>query len=561
MSERRRKAGGRLLALLAFPVLLSCPTRGPGPLPVDAEGGRAYIAEGLSLIDFGLLMSRVSVEGAGWVPLAWASAEASGGDKEGLPGTLPVPGWMRRYGEGRLAVWAGHEGAFGDAVDGRADNDEFRWRLLEWLLSGKKSLGFTAAHGEWLRSGQCSAALEERLRAAGVVIADIAVPLDASVLSGRDLVVVGNPWEAFSASELDALASWLEGGGSLLVLGLGWSWEGSGVPDMDSYPVNALGERLGFSVRSGWISDPAAPSGTVDKPAFSIRPLVEYHPLRLRILRSGVDQPSEVAALAAADPESLFVIEGERMGLALPAGLWSSLSDPEGSLAVLDDLYDAELALCGAVNPPFGGEIVWIVPGTDPEASWWLHSGNPIVYRPDAAAAEIVPRLNQGLPGWGIAHEQGHNMHGSTCANLFVPAGTGETWPNVFVLWAYRERGWDWTAQMGADLLDAGHAYHALAEPGFGDLLADPFIFLGCLDLVTTRYGWEGMRSFLTAAATVAERGATASDDAERVAFMVEGLSDAYALDFSPLFSHWGFAVSAATAAATSVQPSCDIAW
>jgi hypothetical protein len=48
---------------------------------------------------------------------------------------------------------------------------------------------------------------------------------------------------------------------------------------------------------------------------------------------------------------------------------------------------------------------------------------------------------------------------------------------------------------MGSGLLDAGHAYHAQAPPDFAVLLADPFIFLGCLDLITARYGWSGMKT------------------------------------------------------------------
>jgi hypothetical protein len=93
-----------------------------------------------------------------------------------------VPGWMRRCGEGRLAVWAGHEGAFDADPDGRADNDEFRWRLLEWLRAGKGRVGFTSSHGEWLRSGGFSHALAARLRAAGAFLGDMVFSVSTSSL-------------------------------------------------------------------------------------------------------------------------------------------------------------------------------------------------------------------------------------------------------------------------------------------------------------------------------------------------------------------------------------------
>jgi hypothetical protein len=397
----------------------------------------------------------------------------------------------------------------------------------------------------------------------GVTVSTITGTLDAATLDGYDALILGNPWNEFTTAELDALEAWVRGGGGLLVLGVGWSWPiYSDDPTGDLYPSNVLGERFGFRVMDGSIYDPDPPAGTPDMPGYQIRPLSDYQPLDVVVLRSVETNVATVKDLAAANPDALYVIEGAHMGLQLPTRDWALLDDPVAALAALDRLYEAESALAGGVNPPFDGDVVWIVALDDLDAPWWMHSGNPIVFRADAARAEIIPRFNaEGHPGWGIAHEQGHNMEGDSCANLYVVDGTVEVWENVFGVYSYLQNGWDWTAQMGATLFDAGHAYHAQASPVFADLLADPFILLGCLDLIWTRYGWEGMQRFMTQAATDAAAGVTTADDAARTAYFVEQLSAAYNVDFAPLIVHWGFAVSASSRAITAVYPACDITW
>ena len=526
----------------------------------EARGG---IVDGLSLVHFQQQMSRVGADPERWAPLVWAGAQATGGDKAGLPGTLPAPGWLGVVGAGRAVAGAGHEGAWGGSEDGRADNDAVRTRILRWLRAGGTHIAFSGGHQEWMGADALSPAVTAALAAEGVTFGTLAGPLDATALAAVDVLILGNPWGPIPDAELDAIVDWVSGGGALMVLGLGWSW--SGYHDdraADAYPVNRLGARLGFRSVPGSIHDPAPPAGTPDAPAYAIRPLSEYQPLQVHVLRAAETDVGQVASSAAAQPDALFVIEGAHMGLALPTASWPLLDDPAAALAALDRVYEAELALAGGAHPPFGGDTVWVIPQDAPGAPWWMHSGNPIVYQAAAAEAEIIPRLNaEGHPGWGVAHEQGHNMHSSTCGDLFVSAGTGEVWPNVFGLASYRANGWDWAPQMGAALFAAGHAYHAQATPDFAALQADPFILLGCLDLLGARYGWEGMQRFMTQAAVDHAAGVHAPTDADRVAYLVEKLSAAYEVNFAPLITHWGFPVTDASRAVTSVYPASDIGW
>lgn len=536
------------------------PVERPSCAPCAAA--RAALTDGLQRVHFDLLMSRVEADRATYVPLVWGSPRATGGDVAGLAGTLPAPGWLGLVGAGRVVVWAGHEGAFGGGGDGRVDNDAFRQRLVTWLLGGGARLGFATGHGEWLRPDGFSPAVRRALEAAGVSVVSLDGPLDAAALAGVDALVLGNPWGEVGDAELAALDAWVRGGGGLLALGLGWSWRGSNAdPDAARYPVQRLGARLGFDVRDGAISDPGAPAGTPAMPAYDIRPLDEWQPLDLVVLRAADTDVGRVKVLAGSGGRALYVIEGRHMGLSLPTDDWTLLDDPAGALEALDALYEAERALAGG-HAPFGGAKVWIIGEDAPDAPWWMHSGNPIVYKVEAARAEIIARLNaEGHPGWGIAHEQGHNMHAAACGDLFVADGTGEVWPNVFGLFSYRQNGWDWAPQMGADLFAAGHAYHAQAAPDIGQLRRDPFILLGCLELIWSRYGWEGMERFMTRAAADRAMGRQAGDDATRIAYWVENLSRAYEVDFAPLIAHWGFPVSEATRAVTRAWPPSDIGW
>jgi len=534
---------------------------GAGPPPLDDV--RAPLVQGVTTIQADLLQSRVSASDSRLVPIVWASARATGGDKYGLPGTLPVPGWVGLFGSGRLVVWAGQESFLGAAADGRHDNDLFRQNILGWLLGSGNRVGFTSAHSEWFTQSSLSPVLATWLAGRGASSTNIATALDASVLGTCDVLVVGNPWAALQTAEIDALTTWVDQGGRLLVLGLGWSWSAYH-PDATglTYPVNRIGERFGFKVENSSIVDPAATVGSASMPGFTLRPLSEYRPKTVRVLRPERDDVAQVKTLGPTALDTLFVIEGQHMGLNLLPDDWPLLDDPVAALVAFDKIYLAELALVGAAHPPFGGDTVWAIAVDDPQGAYWMHSGNPIVFKQEAGRLEIIPMLNsEGYPGWGIGHEQGHNMHIDACQNLFVVEGTAEPWCNVFNVYSYLQNGWSWASAQPTDPFAAGHAYHAQASPSFSQLTSDPWILLGCLELIWNRYGWTGMQTFLTRAATDAATGATTADDAARAAYLVEQMSVAYHVNFAPLFAHWGFAVSSATQTATSGLPACSITW
>lgn len=531
------------------------------PLPAAARPAhpspRELAIAGVSNFGGGMLISRVECTNPHFTPLAWASPRASGGDKLGLQGTLPVPAWLGIEGRGRVVIWGAHEGFFGAGPDGKLDNDRLRENLLTWLLSGGKRLGFSSSHNEWLTAGVLSPVLSTWLDSAGVSHGDVAEALTPAALARYDCLIIGNPWGEFTRSEQDALASWVRHGGGLLLLGLGWSWHGGHHdPTGQAYPVNQLADCFGCQVLDGTITDPATPSGDSSQPAFTVRPLSEYAPAQVEILRASDTDVDRVQRLAQAQPGDIFIVEGEHMGLQLPTADWAKLESPSKMIGILDGAYETELELVGGKNRAYGGAMIWYVAADDPQGAYWFHSGNPIVFK-QAAGEEIVNSFNAGWPGWGMLHEQGHNMVITACNNLFVHSGTAEPWCNVFTVWAIYRRGWP--ERKGA--FDAGHKYHSQAQPDFTQLTSDPWVLLGCLELIWTKYGWDGMQRFMTQTAQDAAAGKTSPNDAAATAYFVEQLSSAYNLDLAPLIAHWGFTVSDASRAVSAHYPPADIPW
>ena len=516
------------------------------------------ITAGCSEISGGMLPSRADRRKNYLEPVCWAGPVATGGDKLGLQGTLPVPGWAGCFGAGRASVWCGHGSFWASASDGQLDNNRVRQQWLSWLLGGGKRLGFSRTHGE----GESAATLDAGilgpwLSAQGVDFDDINQPLTDEVLAGYDALFIGNSWDDMPENEQTAVVDFVRGGGGLIVLSLGWAYYSyNDDPQGDDVLVNQLGRVFGWWSMPGIINDPDAPNGLPSQPSYAIHPLGEFTPARVVVLKDGVDDIDSVKLLAASAPGDIYIIEGQYTGLQLPTAKWAELHDPSGALDIMEQMFATEMQLAGGATP-YGAEPTWFISKYDPDGAYWMHSGNPIVYKQEAAGEVLGAFNDEGECGWGFAHENGHNMVIDACGNLFVHSGTAEPWCNVFNVYAREQLGWP--ERSGS--YDAGWAYHAQASPSFSELTSDAWILLGCLQLVWDKYGWDGMQAFFTQAGADHGSGMNAGDDAARTAYFVEQLSHAYQLDFAPLLTHWGFPVTDTSRAITDVYPDADIPW
>ncbi len=546
---------GQAFVALAFrgaaPWQLNWVRLGPvGPSPHDV------ITAGCTTVLGGHYISRSTCDNPNFEPLLWGSDVAIGGDKLGLQGTLPVPGWAGYHYDGRVLFWSGHEGFWGSGNDAKGDNDRFRTQALRWLLDGGSRVLCLQTHGGGPDSAGFSAAVKTALAGEGVSFEDSAATPTAELLADYDLVYIGHGG-SFTPEEVDTVMAWLEGGGSMLLAAQGWVWSGV---DLPSHPLNQFGSRMGLLISNGIIGDESAPNGEADTPDFAVAPLSEYTPASVVVLRTSEVDVNTVKELASTKPNDIYVVEGQHMGLQLLSSDWPNLNDPLATINTLDQMYLAQVAMLGDNNRPFGGEINWIITQHAPSAGWYMHSGNPIVIQ-DYASGDLVSSFNDyGHPGWGLPHESGHNMHLDACGFLFG-ADAVEPCANIFSVRTFGRMGWDLNQSGHPDYFQAGYDYHYAAAQNYSAVQADAWIWLGLLDLIWKKYGWDGMEVFLAQAALDTKNGVTAPDDAFRTAYLIEGLSKAYEIDFSPLFVHWDFPVSDATKAATDIYPDADIPW
>jgi len=541
-----------IACLITILTLLLCTTAYADDLPSP----HAVITNGCTEVGGGFTISRVECNNPALEPLLWGSPRSTGGGKYGLQGTLPAVAFAGYHGAGRVMVWGAHEGFWGSGPDGQADNDLFRANAIKWLLGGGGRAALSTGHGEMLNVKKFSPALRALLEPEGIGFAVIPGALSESDLQFTDLLIVGNTWEDFPATEAAAIARWVEDGGALLAIGLGWAYyQYNDDPTGEAYAINRLGKHFGWHVKGGTIKDPAAPNGKAGKPSFAIKPLVEYTPGEVSVLQAGVDDLSAIPALAADNQHGIYVAVGTYMGLQFPADAWAGLADPAAAVELMDTVYKVQCELVGWNNQPYGGENVWYISKDDPDGKYYMHSGNPIVMKL-RAGRDMAKTINDtGRCGWGAAHELGHDMVISACGNLFVHSGTAEEWCNVFTTWTFMQMGWP--EREGS--FDEGHKYHANAEPDFAHMTSNAWALLGCLELIWSQYGWEGMHVFLSKAALDTKNGVKTKGDAEKTAYWVENMSAAYGLDLAELITHWGFPVSDETRAITAQYPKAEI--
>lgn len=548
----RRLRGGTVL-VLALLMLFD------GQTTSAADSPREEVLAGVASFG-GLAFAPLDCSKQALQPLAWASRRASGQDPLGLLGSQPVCGWLGNSGRGRIAALSLGTALFRAKQSQAAGNSALRRNLLGWLLQDGRRLACSSGHGELITADGLAQDLQGWLSEQQIVAEDMTGTLTAEALRRCDCLMVGDATAALSPEEVSAVQTWVEGGGSLLLLGYGPAWrhQQSKFQPLPEYPLNPLARAFGLQFSLGRVIDPAAANGKQARPDFSVQPLTDYCPAPLVILKAGRDDVDSVKQRASQQPQCSYVVEGQHMGLLLPSADWQRLDSPGSMIALLDQAYETELALNGGVRPAYGGSMIWYVPADDPLGTYAMYCGNTIVYK-TKVAHKITEGFNAGYPYWAILHEQGHNMVNTACNNLFVYSGRGpkESWANVYAAWAADQNGWPDPPEQYA----TGLAYHNQPQPDFHELTSERLILFGCLKLVWERYGWDGMQRFMTQAASDAAAGAHYESDAQATAYFVEQLSAAYGVDFAALIAHWGFPVTDTSKALTSRYPPAEISW
>lgn len=232
---KAHRSRSRLAAALVLQLLLCSP----------ASGNPSALVAGVSQIVSGGAPGPLHPMATAWFAIAAGDEDAS------FPSMFAL---ARDYGQGRVVV-LGHDGLPTNFA--ALDNDQFLLNTIGWLdQSGAQSVKYTTGHQEWVTGGSM-AAFQSALASFGYTFQAMPAPITAAQLSGISVLIVGNAWGSFSASEIESVRQWVEQGGGLFLLGLGWSWEpyhpGTTIED---YPMMQLAAPYAVRWLRGVIGDP-----------------------------------------------------------------------------------------------------------------------------------------------------------------------------------------------------------------------------------------------------------------------------------------------------------------
>ena len=206
----------------------------------DAPADPAPLVAGVSRIVSGGASGPVHPLSGAW------SAIAAGDEDASFPSLFAA---ARGYGAGRVVI-VGHEGLL--ANTGELDNGQFLLNTLLWLdVAAAGQVGYTTGHREWLGAGNLGGLAAIAMNNA-MLMSGVPAPLTAASLRSVSVLIAGNAWGSMSAAEIEAVRVWVEGGGGLLLAGLGWSWPGA----LEDWAMTRLAEPYEVRWLRGVINDP-----------------------------------------------------------------------------------------------------------------------------------------------------------------------------------------------------------------------------------------------------------------------------------------------------------------
>ncbi len=222
---------------------------------VDLVGGLDLV-EGVSEIVAGT-PSPVYAMSDAWSPIVAGDEDAS------FPSTLVL---ARGYGSGRVIIF-GQSGTL--TMTALLDNAVFIENVTRWLdVPNQRNVLYTTGHSEWVRAAHMDE-LAALLAPEGYTVSAVSSRITPDKLDAGSVLIVGNAWGDFTTGEIEVVRQFVEDGGGLWLVGVGWSWEpyhpGTTIED---YPMMHMAAPYEVRWLRPYISDPTDQFQGNDWPVF-----------------------------------------------------------------------------------------------------------------------------------------------------------------------------------------------------------------------------------------------------------------------------------------------------
>lgn len=120
------------------------------------------------------------------------------------------------------------------------------------IIDTSKRIGIDLVHGSAWNG------MVEELRKQGLAVTLLETTIKRSMLQKIEVLLIHSYSTAYAKREIDAITDFVKTGGTLVVATLAWSWtyKAYGNKPVETFPLNKLGEKLGYQITGENIGGP-----------------------------------------------------------------------------------------------------------------------------------------------------------------------------------------------------------------------------------------------------------------------------------------------------------------
>lgn len=144
-------------------------------------------------------------------------------------------------------------------------------------IDTSKRIGIDLAHGSaW-------GGMVEEFRKAGLTVTLLETEIKRNMLKSIEVLLIHSYSTAYKKNEIDAITDFVKTGGTLVVATLAWSWtyKAYGNKPVEEFPLNKLGEKLGYQITGENIEGPIHIENNLKKYIPKIK-IVNWAPSRIK---------------------------------------------------------------------------------------------------------------------------------------------------------------------------------------------------------------------------------------------------------------------------------------